>query len=156
MADPEKQEPPAGSDKGQQSSGGAGEGDIGLTMAYVTSIPGILRIVEFFTLMLAFALAADSKERVFGSWSWGRMDFFLFVTVTSWIIVIVVFILFAFNVIAKINLNIDWNVPNLVFAAIVAILLLISSSLIANNASEWNKSYFPHIYKLRAGAVSVN
>ena len=47
MADPEKQEPPAGSDKGQQSSGGAGEGDIGLTMAYVTSIPGILRIVEF-------------------------------------------------------------------------------------------------------------
>lgn len=61
--------------------------------------------------MLAFALAADSKERVFGSWSWGRMDFFLFVTVTSWIIVIVVFILFAFNVIAKINLNIDWNVP---------------------------------------------
>jgi len=41
----------------------------------------------------------------------------------------------------------------LVFAAIVAILLLISSSLIANNASEWNKSYFPHIYKLRAGAA---
>ena len=47
MADPEKQGPPPSSDNGQQSSGGTGGGDIGLTMAYVTSIPGILRIVEF-------------------------------------------------------------------------------------------------------------
>ena len=61
--------------------------------------------------MLAFALAADSKEGIFVVGSWGRMDFFLFVTVTSWILVIVVFILFAFSIIAKINLNIDWNMP---------------------------------------------
>ena len=57
--------------------------------------------------MIAFALAADFK----GGWTWGRMDFFLFVTVTSWLVVIAVFILFAFNVIAKINVSIDWNVP---------------------------------------------
>ena len=57
--------------------------------------------------MIAFALAADSKGLV----SWGRMDFFLFVTVTSWLLVIAVFLLFAFNVISVINVNIDWNLP---------------------------------------------
>jgi len=153
MADPEKQEPPPSSDKGQQSSGGTGGGDIELTMAYVTSIPGILRIVEFFTLMLAFALAADSKEGISVVWSWGRMDFFLFVTVTSWILVIVVFILFAFNIIAKINLNIDWNMPNLVFAVIVAILLLISSSLLADDARKLGNVRHSFIDKLRAGVA---
>ena len=57
--------------------------------------------------MIAFALAADSK----GSSSWGRMDFFLFVTVTSWLFVIAIFVLFALNVISVINVNIDWNLP---------------------------------------------
>ena len=57
--------------------------------------------------MIAFALAADFK----GSYSWGRMDFFLFVTVTSWLFVIAIFVLLAFNVISVINVNIDWNLP---------------------------------------------
>ena len=57
--------------------------------------------------MIAFALAADFK----GSSSWGRMDFFLFVTVTSWLFVIAIFVLFALNVISVINVNIDWNLP---------------------------------------------
>ena len=57
--------------------------------------------------MIAFGLAAGSK----GSFSWGRMDFFLFVTITSWVLVIAIFVLFAFNVISMINVNIDWNLP---------------------------------------------
>ena len=47
MADPEKQETPAKSEEGQQPSGGTSGGAIGLTMAYIISIPGILKIVEF-------------------------------------------------------------------------------------------------------------
>ena len=39
------------------------------------------------------------------------MDFFLFATVTSWIFVMVFFVLFAFNIKAKINLDLDWNLP---------------------------------------------
>ena len=57
--------------------------------------------------MLAFAIAADVN--IISSKS--RMDFFLFVTVTSWLLVIAVFVLFAFNIISKINLSIDWNIP---------------------------------------------
>ena len=57
--------------------------------------------------MIAFGLAAGSK----GSFSWGRMDFFLFVTISSWVLVIAIFVLFAFNVISMINVNIDWNLP---------------------------------------------
>jgi len=60
-----------------------------------------------FTLMIAFALGADAAQ----IGTWGRMDFFLFVTITSWIIVIAVFVLFVVNIISKINLTIDWNIP---------------------------------------------
>jgi len=59
--------------------------------------------------MIAFALAADFK----GSSSWGRMDFFLFVTITSWLLVIARFVVSAFDAILKlaINVNIGGNVP---------------------------------------------
>ena len=57
--------------------------------------------------MIAFALAADIDY----IGTWGRMSFFLFVTITSWILVIAVFVLLAFNLTSKINLNIDWNIP---------------------------------------------
>lgn len=132
MADPENQGTNPDKAPEKQSSGGGGQ--IGFTMEYVTSIPGIIKIVEFFLLMIAFALAADSK----GSSSWGRMDFFLFVTVTSWLFVIAIFVLLVFNVISVINVNIDWNLPVMIFAAVVAVLLLISSSLIADNARKLN------------------
>ena len=48
MADPEKQETPANADQPaeKQTSGG----EIGLTMAYIISIPGILKIVEFVSM----------------------------------------------------------------------------------------------------------
>lgn len=133
MADPENPDTTAKSDEApaeRSGSGGAGSGDIGLTMSYIMSIPGILKIVEFFTLLLAFAIAAD----VYYGRS-GRMDFFLFVTVTSWLLVIAVFVLFAFNIIAKINLSIDWNIPVFVFAVVAAVLLLLSSALIADTVA---------------------
>lgn len=152
MADPENQGTTAQSDPApaEKSGGGGSGGEIGLSMAYIMSIPGILKIVEFFTLMIAFALGADIQY----SGNWGRMSFFLFVTIMSWILVMAVFVLFAFNIISKINLNIDWNIPVLIFAVVVAFLLLISSSLIANDAENWKtwSSFFP-IDKLRAAAA---
>ena len=38
------------------------------------------------------------------------MSFFLFVTITSWLLVIAWFVLFTFNLHTKINLNINWNI----------------------------------------------
>lgn len=130
MADQAESDP--SSAKAQnQSSGSAG---LGLTMSYIKSIPGILKMVEFFTLLLAFAIASDAYSLLL--YNWGNMDFFLFVTVTSWIFVIAIFILFAFNIISKINFNLDWNILVLVFAVVVAILLLISSALVASDVSS--------------------
>lgn len=54
MADPENQGSTAQSDpapEGKSGSGGSG-GDIGLSMAYIMSIPGILKIVEFVCIFL--------------------------------------------------------------------------------------------------------
>ena len=55
--------------------------------------------------MIAFALAADFK----GSGSWGRMDFFLFVTITSWLLVIARFVVSALNLILKLAINVNFG-----------------------------------------------
>ncbi|XP_015779247.1 PREDICTED: uncharacterized protein LOC107357109 [Acropora digitifera] len=159
MADLEDSKPSSGQEQ-QHSSGGTG-GDIGLNMPYIKSIPGILKIVEFFTLLLAFSIAGNAYSYVsyygyyhyYYSYSWGNMDFFLFATVTSWIVVLIFFVLFAFNIIAKINLNLDWNLPVLVFAVIAAILILISSSLVAHDISPASGVHHPIYDKLRAGVA---
>lgn len=163
MADLEDSKPSSGQEQ-QHSSGGRG-GDIGLNMPYIKSIPGILKIVEFFTLLLAFSIAGNAYSYVssfvsyygyynyYYSHNWGDMDFFLFATVTSWIFVLAFFVLFAFNIIAKINLNLDWNLPVLVFAVIAAILILISSSLVAHDISPASGVHYPIYDKLRAGVA---
>jgi len=75
--------------------------------------------------MIAFALGADIQY----SGNWGRMSFFLFVTIMSWILVMAVFVLFAFNIISKINLNIDWNIP-------VSLLIYAAPSHCSNNQGK--------------------
>lgn len=148
MADQAESDP--SSAKAQnQSSGSAG---LGLTMSYIKSIPGILKMVEFFTLLLAFAIASDAYSLLLSNW--GNMDFFLFVTVTSWIFVIAIFILFAFNIISKINFNLDWNILVLVFAVVVAILLLISSALVASDVSSAVSGFFSSFVDKTRAAVA--
>ncbi|XP_073233103.1 uncharacterized protein [Porites lutea] len=92
--------------------------------------------------MIAFSLAADFK----GSSSWGRMDFFLFATITSWLLVIARLVsccCIAFDAMTTIfTLAIDSTICGdllvMIFDAVVAVFLLISSSLIADDARRWN------------------
>lgn len=120
------------------SSGGGNAGGAGVSItitfnkAYVVSIPGVLKIVEFILLLLAFSIAADISFAYRG-----RMNFFLFVTITSWLLVIAWFVLFTFNLQTKINLSINWNITLLIFAAVVAFLLLISSALLADDVRKF-------------------
>ena len=53
MADPENQET-AQSDPGpaEKSGGGGSGGEIGLSIAYIMSIPGILKIIEFVRIFI--------------------------------------------------------------------------------------------------------
>lgn len=139
------------------SSGGGNAGGAGVSItitfnkAYVVSIPGVLKIVEFILLLLAFSIAADINLK-----NWGRMSFFLFVTITSWLLVIAWFVLFTFNLHTKINLNINWNITLLIFAAVVAFLLLISSALLADDVRkiEEKSGYsLPFLGPLRAAVA---
>lgn len=131
------------------SSGGGNAGGAGVSItitfnkAYVVSIPGVLKIVEFILLLLAFSIAADINVA-----NWGRMSFFLFVTITSWLLVIAWFVLFTSNLHTKINLSINWNITLLIFAAVVAFLLLISSALLADDVRKFESVPF--------GDVSAN
>lgn len=125
------------------SSGGGNAGGAGVSItitfnkAYVVSIPGVLKIVEFILLLLAFSIAADINVA-----NWGRMSFFLFVTITSWLLVIAWFVLFTSNLHTKINLSINWNITLLIFAAVVAFLLLISSALLADDVRKFESVSF--------------
>lgn len=133
------------------NAGGAGVSiTITFNKAYVVSIPGVLKIVEFILLMLAFSIAADINFKNRG------MSFFLFVTITSWLLVIAWFVLFTFNLHTKINLNINWNITLLIFAAVVAFLLLISSALLADDVRkiEEKSGYsLPFLGPLRAAVA---
>ena len=65
-----------------------------------------------FTLLLAFSIGGNAYSYHGYYYSgYGDRGFFLFATVTSWIFVMVFFVLFALNIIAKINVVLDWNLP---------------------------------------------
>lgn len=112
----------------------ADRGAIRVNKAYIKSIRGILKIVEFILLLLAFAIAVGIRRDMEKK---GRMEFFLIVTILSWLFVIAWFVLFTFNLHKKINPTINWTITLLIFAAAVALFLLISSALLADDVKKF-------------------
>ncbi|XP_001638054.2 uncharacterized protein LOC5518062 [Nematostella vectensis] len=95
---------------------------------YLKSRPGLTKIAEIMCLLIAFAslsgYTGSHKDARFGS----RFDFFYFVTITSWLIIIAVFLLFLFKVYNRLNIN--WNVVLVVYCTVTAFMLLVSSALV--------------------------
>lgn len=71
MADPENQGTTAQSDPApaEKSGGGGSGGEIGLSMAYIMSIPGILKIVEFVCIFLLQNKASPPSDDFFSTTS---------------------------------------------------------------------------------------
>lgn len=102
---------------------------------YAKSIPGILRIVEFALLLVAWACVAHCCGD-----AGGRIAFFLFVTIFGWICVGALFLLFLLKFEGKIS-GVNWNIFHMVFGAVMAVLLLVSASLVADTAARWKRLY---------------
>ncbi|XP_022778432.1 uncharacterized protein LOC111319989 [Stylophora pistillata] len=113
----------------------ADRGAIRVNKAYIKSIRGILKIVEFILLLLAFAIAVGIRKDMEKK---GGMEFFLIVTILSWLFVIAWFVLFTFNLHKRINLKEKhWNITLLIFAAAVAFFLLISSAFLGDDVKKF-------------------
>ena len=67
-----------------------------------SNIPTDLVFVLQVLLLLAFAILADTVG------SWGRKSFFLFVTITCWLVVIAVFLIFFLSI--DKGINVSWTI----------------------------------------------
>jgi len=103
---------------------------VSVDLGYIKSPPGILKIAEFVLLLIAFACLGDTNAFYHNS----AYHFAMFIMVTLWLLVIGLFILFLLQLHLKINL--PWVIVLMVFHAVGSFALLISSSLIADDATD--------------------
>lgn len=105
---------------------------------YITSGYGILKILEFISLTIAWACLVD----YFGGTSWlgSRNNFFLGVCIAAWIFVIVWFLCYLFLLCNKVNLS-NRTLIYCIIHAIWFMLLLISGALVADLAASRNRKW---------------
>ncbi|CAH3149164.1 unnamed protein product, partial [Porites evermanni] len=80
-----------------------GKREMTLNTEYVKSMQGILKILEFVTMCMAFSCLADfNRELAFLSDKFlVRYDFFMAVFVIGWVVVLLVFLVFLFSLTEK-------------------------------------------------------
>lgn len=108
-----------------------------MNVGYPKSAPGILKILEFLTLVVAFACLADCCRGLESWWSGKYSDYYkLFIgsTVSAWLLVIIIFLLYFFCVVSR--LNAPWTVLVLVFNLVFGILIFVASALMAVYADD--------------------
>ncbi|XP_068699122.1 uncharacterized protein [Montipora capricornis] len=116
-----------------KTSGQAGALNIG----YIKSLEGLLKISEILCLLIAFASLSGYTLHYTSHGFDGRFDFFYFATVTSWLLVIFLFIMFALHLTDKLHEkfgNINWHLLMAIYSPVTAFLLLISSALVLDLA----------------------
>ncbi|KXJ24197.1 CKLF-like MARVEL transmembrane domain-containing protein 4 [Exaiptasia diaphana] len=104
---------------------------------YIISKFGILKILEIILLLIAFAsltgytgqTPTDQDKHK------GRYDFFYFATITTWLIVIILFLVYGIRMNRKLNIN--WNLAMMVYSVVTAFLLLLASSLVLDAVIEY-------------------
>ncbi|EDO46490.1 predicted protein [Nematostella vectensis] len=111
---------------------GQPEGTVAVSMTYAMSPRGMLKIVEFFQLLIAWVSAVACCSA----------NFFLFVTIFSWIFVTIIFLFYFFCLVQKIP-QINWDMSVFINSIIWGILLLVASSLLANYARVHNYAILP-------------
>ncbi|XP_078365632.1 plasmolipin-like [Oculina patagonica] len=114
----------------------------GLDLEYLKSVPGLLKIVEIICLLLAFACLSGFTLKFTDDRYGGRFDFFYFATITSWLLVIILFVMFLLRLYERFT-NINWNLVMAVYSPVTAFLLLISSALVLDAAIYYRRHERP-------------
>lgn len=110
-----------------------------LDVEYIKSLPGLLKVAEILCLLIAFAslsgFTLHFKDDLYG----GRFDFFYFATITPWLLVIIIYVLFALRLHERLA-NINWDFVMTIFSPVVAFLLLVSSALVLDVAIYFRRN----------------
>ncbi|XP_028392019.1 plasmolipin-like [Dendronephthya gigantea] len=116
-------------------------GKISKGLAYIQSIPFYLKIAAFIVLLIALGTLGTFLDKiVFGTYGKKeRLEFSMFVIVVSWLLVILMAVLFVSGLHEKISV-INWPLTAAINMAIWALLLFISACLIADTARQYDKS----------------
>ncbi|XP_065064512.1 uncharacterized protein LOC135690780 [Rhopilema esculentum] len=120
------------------------KGLIKFNPGYLTTLPGICKIVEFVLLLLAWALCSGfrngypyvSNLQSYLTYSSGSIGFFLFVTVTLWILVFIMLIFGLLSLTERLRIPSKLLVFSISYGC-AAVLLLISSAIIGGDAATF-------------------
>ncbi|KAF1744033.1 hypothetical protein MXB_4567 [Myxobolus squamalis] len=106
-----------------------------LNLGYIWSVFGILKIIEFILLLIAWSLVANFQ----GYYSFPITIYYLIVTSIAWVYVILEFLVYFFNV--QRRLSSIW--PYLIFGFLAALVFLIDALF---HYREYQDSYKVHCH----------
>ncbi|KAI4880849.1 hypothetical protein NFI96_010997 [Prochilodus magdalenae] len=116
-----------------------------MDLNFIKTIPGILLIAEIVLGLLVWALISSAAYQAIPAYGW-----VMFVSVTLWILTIVLFIILFLNFQQKLTF-VPWRLALLVFYGVAAVLYL--TAFVANAASVSAFQYFPYHYNRMAAAA---
>ncbi|XP_007249231.2 plasmolipin [Astyanax mexicanus] len=119
--------------------------NVSMNLNFIKTIPGILLIAEIVVGLLVWALIASVVYQAVPAYGW-----VMFVSVTLWILSIVLFIMLFLNLQQKLT-SVPWPLVLLVFYGVATILYL--TAFIANAASVTQYRYLPYHYNHMAAAA---
>ncbi|XP_078608999.1 CKLF-like MARVEL transmembrane domain-containing protein 4 [Branchiostoma floridae x Branchiostoma japonicum] len=107
----------------------------GLTcdLSYCRTFPGITKIVQMVLALVAFIIA-EAASCSFGCGQ-GAFRFFEFVTITSFLVVLVIFLCMATTAYQKVTI-VHWPLTELITCIVCVLAYLIASSVLAANVND--------------------
>lgn len=106
-----------------------------INSSYLTSLPGILKIIEFFTLVVAFASLADCCHAYLARGRHKYIDYykvFIGLTVSAWLLVIIIFLVFFIGAANRLSKGCAMMV--MIFNILYAISIFVASAMVTDFA----------------------
>jgi hypothetical protein len=104
-------------------------------IAYLKTIPGMLKIAQLVLMLIAFILAAAAWTSGGGLYVWtfsgyttGSAGWTKFVTITGFIITLILLMLYLFHLIERLY-QVQWLFVEFIYCGVVAVCLLISGAI---------------------------
>ncbi|XP_072551264.1 plasmolipin [Salminus brasiliensis] len=119
--------------------------NVSMDLNFFKTIPGILLIAEIVLGLLVWALIASAFYQYVAAYGW-----VMFVSVTLWILSIILFIILFLNIQQKLT-SVPWPLVLLVFYGVATILYL--TAFIANAASVSAYKYLSYHYNHMAASA---
>ncbi|XP_076816619.1 MARVEL domain-containing protein 1-like [Clavelina lepadiformis] len=107
---------------------------VSFNLNYVTSIPGVLTILELVFGLICWALLASFPFSTF----FAGFQFALFVTITSWLLTLILFVIYLFGLHANACSGAPWSIIDFGHNALWSLMYFIAACVIAAYADGFD------------------